>query len=469
MNKYQISKIKDQIYISKIKNKKIFDILYACPVNFVRNFTGVFFIFNILYLIFGAISVSASPTYPISSLDNCRDQKECKLYCEIPQNTPACWSYGKYVMNSDVLGESAVNITYPIGELGNCNSAQECFLYCAQPKNHEACENFAENHGLVKEDEEEDDMDDAKKEELLTAAKTELGCNSKKACMALCNDPNNMDKCRTFAQKHGLDRGGPPPEIMQKAKSELGCDSETSCMNFCQNPQNQNKCFEFAKKNGMMREEDAKRMEEMMEKKKQMMEAAKTELGCDSFESCGKICSDPANREKCMNMGRKFGMVREEVRPMSSNMQKPCTSETECKAYCQSHPDECPGMSGRPNYNASDTALRQPMKIEERKGDYLGPSGCRTEDECRAYCEKHPDACPGFPKSPSIPIPTTQTRPMTTPSLQYKPAYPTSYSTQDLPYNPQTQTYGTNYQQIPGNYSPQENYQPPPNPSDYPH
>ncbi len=105
-----------------------------------------------------------------------------------------------------------------------------------------------------------------------------------------------------------------------------------------------------------------------------------------------------------MNMGKKFGMIKEEVKPVSDKVTQkptlPCTSETECKKYCVSHPDECPGMAGRPNTNASDTALSKPANVSTQKGDFLGPSGCKTEDECKAFCEKHPGECPGFPKKP---------------------------------------------------------------------
>lgn len=367
-------------------------------------------------------SVSAAVTFPIPELGNCRDARECKLYCDVPFHTPACWSYEKYVLNKNILGDTTANISYPIPELGNCAGAQECFVYCNQPANQPTCLSYAQNNGLV---EEESNADVNEQELLVEAAKTELGCGTKDACMTLCSDPANTDKCHSFGQKHRPDKGEnrPSPQVLIKAKNDLGCENEASCANFCQNPENQNKCIEFAKKNGLMKEKDIKRMEEKTEQKKQMVEAAKTELGCESFESCGKICEDPGNREKCMNMGRKFGMIKEEIRPMgNSNTQKPtlpCTSETECKKYCQSHPDECPGMSGAPNTNVSDTAVTKPSTTSKQKGDFLGPSGCKTEDECKAYCEKHPNECPGFPKKEQ-PSPAAQMKPKISPSQNEK-------------------------------------------------
>lgn len=343
--------------------------------------------FAIAILLGGLIYLSkpatAKAAYPVPELGNCRDSTECKLYCDIPANTPACWSYGKYVMSNQarldstrqVLGDTAVNITYPIAALGNCADAQACFLYCAQPKNQDACQSFAQSQGLVKDDEMDGDANDSsisatKKQEILAAAKTELGCDNKSACMALCNNPTNADRCHAFAKNHGLEKehGGPSQEIMEKAKSQLGCDSANSCSNFCQKDENHEKCFAFAKENNLMSQKEQKKIEKMQEARKKMLEAAKDALGCDSQDSCYQFCKDPQNLEKCMSLAGKVGMT-----PPS-------------------------GMSGRPNTNASNTALTNPTS-RGKPGDFLGPSGCKTEEECRNFCQNHPDQCPGFPKA----------------------------------------------------------------------
>lgn len=397
-------KIKNQMFNSKVKSWVNFSFLIA--------------ILNFAFLILNSrFAYAQNVVYPIPKLGNCSSSQECKLYCDLPYNQPTCWSYGKYVMNNDVLGDSTViindpatmNITYPIADLGNCASAQECFLYCTQPKNQEACVSYARKNGLVK-DETDGSNNDINEQELVKSAQNELGCNSKDACMALCNDPVNRDKCRTFAQKHGFDKSDKHEErqeILEKAKSALGCDSREACSKFCQNPDNQDKCFEFAKENKLINEDDAQKIESIREKRKELLDAAKEELGCNSKESCYKICANPDNREKCSTLGRKFGMMKDEIKSQSNGgfgginkSTLPCTSETECKSYCLSHPDECPGMSARPNLKASENSLLKPNTASHspQKGDFLGPSGCRTEDECKSYCQKHPDLCPGFPK-----------------------------------------------------------------------
>lgn len=418
-------------------------------------------------------------SYPIPALGSCANARECQLYCKIPANTPACWSYEKYVMHSDVLGETAVNITYPITELGNCNSASECFVFCNQPQNQTSCYEFAKARGLIKEK-------PKVPENIVELAKKELGCKSDLECMVFCQQPDNIDACRAFGQKYNLipppdsRQMGPPPAVMENAKSELGCDSETSCMKYCDNPQNREKCFEFAKKNNLIHEDEVKNIEKMRENKKKMLEAAKEDLGCDSIESCAKVCSEDGNREKCHTLERKFDKPH-----------IPCTSESECRKYCESHPNECPGMSGRPNTNASDTALSKPsdqppgQTFNPQKGDFLGPSGCKTEDECKAFCEKHPGECPGFPKKPD----QTSVNPSVMPEVSENR---TSRKTNEKNKPPMMKKQNTNPQDyqnempnnapnIPGISQPppnqsmnpsQENstqYNPPSNPSEFPH
>ncbi len=434
-------------------------------------FRVIFYLLLVFCSLFFVRQTQAAVTYPIPELGSCRDANECKLYCDIPAHSPACWSYDKYVLNKDILGETlspdeearAHGVTFPISELGNCTSPSECFLYCNQPQNQAACFEFAKKKGLVKEPEKP-----KPNQEIMETAKKELGCESEFSCMTYCQTPANFDKCQKFARSHNLvasensadHRGNPSPEIMEKAKAELGCDSETSCMRYCEQGNNMDRCMEFAKKYKLMKNEEIEHGKEMMQKKRQMMEAAKTELGCDSYESCGKICTSSENREKCMNLGRKFGMVKEEVRPQSqSNI--PCTSESECKKYCESHPDECPGFSDKSNSfgsvnrlkedlnkpqtnsNSDTTVSTQINKSNNQKGNFLGPSGCKTEEECRSYCEKHPSECPGFPKTQVSTYPT---------GYPAAVSYPTQYPPSSL--NP---TYK------PASYP---SY-PPPNPSGY--
>ncbi len=306
-----------------------------------------FTLFFCLLVSFFHFSPADAVYYPIPELGGCSTPGECRFYCEIPKNTPACWSYGKYVMNADrdknVLGEeSGPNLTYPIAELGNCNSANECFLYCAKPLNQQKCLDYAKKHGLIRQE------TNPKLQKAIEAAKTELGCNSKETCRDFCNQEENHEKCRAFAEKYGLSQNKPEDkaaktEILEAAKRELGCDSREACVSFCQDELNRAKCQSFAEKYGLGR-----------------TQKIKSEISAEAT-----------------------AQAKADVTPVNTPVN--CASEEECRQYCSKYPDECPGFNK--NFPAATGS-----------GEFLGPGGCKTEAECKAYCIKHPKECPGFPQ-----------------------------------------------------------------------
>lgn len=432
------------------------------------------FIIGILALI--KPSPSLAQVYPIEELDNCRNAKECHLYCRIPKNTPACWSYGKYILQPQVLGEKTVNITYPVTELGNCKNAEECFSFCNKPDNQPACFEFAKNKGLILTEE----LEKAEKidQTIMVAAKEELGCNSKAECMAFCQKEENLTRCKQFAQKHKLQvgppEGGGNPIIAAKAQKELGCSDENSCKQICDKPENQDKCAAFAKKFGLQGKTQGPQGPMMDEKKKQeMMSVAQKELGCDSAESCSAFCSKEENREKCAALGKKFGVGPQSNTEMQKKP-KPCSNEAECKAYCEKHPEECQGFKEFKQEGQAPVQLQQQngaqmppaslgkkdgflpqaenkmMLQKQSEGSFLGPAGCKTEAECKAYCDKHPEECPGFPKQ----------------EQNFKPVTPPpGFSPQNyFPSSRPEFTPPPNYQFQPGQNPPAPQFQPEQNP-----
>lgn len=345
------------------------------------------FVFGIILLPFSVfrlpsqVSAQSRLTYPIPDLGYCRDAKECYLYCEIPENKAACWSYGKYKVGSDVLGVTTMsadekrmmeekarqyNVTFPIAELGNCAGPQECRDFCEQPTNQTTCMAFAKKKGFDKEMERSDGMDPGKRDELLQQAKTELGCTSMESCSRVCESDHS--RCEAFAKKHGVYQEPPESsgrysaekkrELMQKAQSELGCTSMESCKSICET--NPERCMAFAKKHGFDKGEGERR---------EQYESREYQPGAPSGVT--------------PNYGvQRFGKGG-------------CDSEESCKKYCQEHPSECPGFQGYTR--AIDGGAPAPAQtMQQSQGSYVGPSGCRTEAECKSWCETNPDKCPGF-------------------------------------------------------------------------
>lgn len=334
----------------------------------------VFLLFSLAGFV-GSASAQTRLQYPIPDLGYCRDAKECSLYCEIPKNKAACWSYGKYKVGNDVLGVTTMSegekkmmeakakqygITFPIADLGGCTGPQECRDFCEQPANQQTCMDFAKKKGFHKEMEDSGGMDRQKKEELIEKAKTELGCSSMGECSRVCE--SNPSRCEAFARKHGVYQGPPSSgrysaeekmQLMEKARSELGCTSMESCKSTCE--KNPDRCMAFAKKHGF---------DKGNEQEREQYESRQYQQGASSGIS--------------PNYGtQRFGKGG-------------CDSEESCKKYCQEHPDECPGLKGYTK------AIEGSGSAETNKKNYVGPSGCRTEEECKNWCNDHPDKCPGF-------------------------------------------------------------------------
>lgn len=211
-------------------------------------------------------------------------------------------------------------VTFPVSELGSCDSLASCRTYCEDPVNHQSCIDYAKAKGFHKEEPTQTDKD-----AILAAAKGELGCDSESACMALCNEPANFDKCSNFAQKNGLGGGHVQDptkgELLDKASQVLGCNTPQACLNFCNDEANRTKCSEFAKQTGLRGGE-------------QKLGPG----GCTSEETCKTFCSDPQNYQICSGFGSGTG----------GQFKGPggCDSEESCKAYCQNNPQECSSLGG---------------------------------------------------------------------------------------------------------------------------
>jgi hypothetical protein len=255
-----------------------------------------------------APSAHAQNIYPIKELGNCSNTASCYTYCQIPQNTPACWSYGKYILHKDVLGDQATSVTFPIAELGNCTSAQACKDYCSQDANHDACTSYATKIGLIK--------PHMSVQNILQQAKEQLGCTNQASCKAFCSEQANQDKCLQFARAVGLARAAnvssssKPQELLDKAKQKLGCDSQEACKQFCSQAENQEKCKEFAQKN-LRNGIERRRMH-------------------------------PGTTQDMSNPSSIYG--RQASTGATWQMKSPC-NEGQCKDWCQQNPGKCPGFS----------------------------------------------------------------------------------------------------------------------------
>ena len=204
----------------------------------------------------------------------------------------------------------------------------------------------------------------------------ELGnCNSITECKSFCDNGANRDQCVSFAKKKGFYKQSSPNDkepqkneaILNEAKSELGCNSEESCRAVCENESNRDKCTLFASKHGLGGSRGTPGDRKILDKAKEL-------LGCDSEATCRSVCENPDNQEKCSNFAKASGLgggIRR-VGPGG------CNSEESCKAICEKNPEECRKFGDGPEGSGKGRT---------------GPGGCTSEASCRAFCESNPEAC----------------------------------------------------------------------------
>lgn len=199
------------------------------------------------------------------------------------------------------------------------------------------------------------------------------GCANIGECRNYCEDPVHSDTCIAFAKTKGFYKEtqmeNRKTELLETAKTELGCNSPDSCREVCEKEENFEKCSAFAKKNNISGGHTANTGEQ------RVLEKAKQILGCDSPSTCKSFCENEQNREKCTQFAQEAGMRGGErmVGPGG------CTSEETCKTFC----------SDPANYQVCSS-------FGDAKGrEFKGPGGCTNEESCKAYCEQNPKDC-GF-------------------------------------------------------------------------
>ncbi len=198
----------------------------------------------------------------------------------------------------------------------------------------------------------------------------ELGnCSSLTACKNYCADTTHSDACIAFARKKGFyKQAGPSQDIMTAAKGELGCDSQSSCREFCGNQQNWIKCGEFAKRHnlgGNPQVDDTK--------KQALLEKAKQYLGCSSYDSCRAFCSQETNRIKCMELSRLISSAvgSKPPQPLPDGRPEICRNITqkmgsasadEIKAYYNKNCVQNPGATNLPSTDREKLCQQYPRE-----------------------------------------------------------------------------------------------------------
>ncbi|MBI4991843.1 MAG: hypothetical protein HZB99_01370 [Candidatus Harrisonbacteria bacterium] len=403
-----------------------------------------------LFLVWDVLAASSADIkFPVAELNNCKSETDCRAFCDKPENAKPCLSFAR---KYNLLPEDELKKAEKLAEVkngpGGCNSQKSCESFCDDIDNVDECLSFAEKNGLM----DQGQLEEAKKVQgaIKRGAKLPGGCGDKKSCESYCGNPDNADECLAFAEDAGIisqeelgeakkilplmKRGETPGACKSKGACEAYCEDEShaeecvsfaekagfiskeeaeivkktggrgpggcrgrACKVFCEDPANQETCFEFAKENGLIKEVDLQRMQQGRDFIKRDLGKAPPEI-----KECIEAVLGPGGLDK-LEAGKPFGS-RDIGEKMKSCFEKSippgfgqfkengefsgpggCKSFEECSSYCQSDPKNEQCQKSAPP--GTETGFK-------------GPGGCSSMEECTAYCQANPEECKGF-KSPS--------------------------------------------------------------------
>jgi hypothetical protein len=412
--------------------------LETCENNAYRNYillltTGVFFvvfifIFAISYVFAQEESNNLDITFPIPELGNCASEDECRDFCDISANERVCVAFARDHGLADEAQVERVERLHKETGPGGCASAQGCDSFCREPQNHNVCIDHAVENGYMTPGE-----GDRARERV---GKTGPGgCSTRAECESFCRIPENQRACLEHAVSEGhispedaqrvltdlrIPRGprvprgpsgpnppagGPEPDIDVAKVEQLlltqngpgGCDSFEACDVFCNTPANDEVCFDFAVEHDLIPQSQLQEFDRFRN--------IEGPGGCRGRE-CETYCEQPGRENECLEFAVSNGfMSQEEFQEIkkfldaSTNGGPGGCRGRECESYCQNpdHRTECISFA-KENQLVPPEEIAAMERIDAKMRDSGGPGGCRSEEECKAYCQDPSrfDECAAF-------------------------------------------------------------------------
>ncbi len=383
--------------------------------------------------------------FPIEELGGCANKQECWAYCDQPNNFAACFAFAK--KHNLIKGPIAPpppedidnfsRILQQQGGPGGCKTHRECEVFCNKAANITICMDWAEKNGLLSGGE----INQARKvkEAMQKRGKLPGDCKDRESCELYCKSSRGIDECLAFAEEAGLipqeelDRARKFAELMKKGETPGGCRSPEECEAYCFQEGNMEKCIDFAVNNGLMKPEEV----EIFKKT-----GGKGPGGCRG-RACETYCSDPVHQEECFQWALDHNLVRDEdlrrmeegaasfkeglknLPPEVVQCLKNTVGENILNRLQEGRPvfvrdladkmRQCFENFLRSQGIAPPEGYRPEMIAPPMPEGFIGPGGCKTPEECMIYCQQHPQECAQFiPPSGGFqppPVPPTTTQP----------------------------------------------------------
>ena len=346
--------------------------------------------------------------YPIKELGNCGSRAACKTYCEKTENIEQCIAFaeehnlisGKEIQKGKKFSQILKTGTTP----GGCKTEKSCFEYCNNVDAIDECVAFAEKNGFM----EERELNEAKKiKEIIKSGKSLPGnCKNRAACEAYCKNTEHMDECIAFAKEAGFMTEKEIAEaekflpLMKSGQTPGGCKSKEECEAFCEDENNFEKCFEFADKAGLITNQER----EIMKKT-----GGKGPGGCRG-RACQTFCDNIANQKTCFEFGKEHGFISEQdiqrmddgKRMLKEQLENGSPEIQEClKSVIDINVLESDGFAGGQELGEKMRACFEKLMPEgmheqfefRDNGEFSGPGGCKSREECESYCRTNPEVC----------------------------------------------------------------------------
>ena len=338
------------------------------------------------------------------------------------------------------------NITYPVSELGNCGSQEACSDFCDKETNRVACISWAESKGLITSQKavkmkDMDRMRQYAEGENVDPVYGPGNCQTPEECDAYCRQEDHLDECMQYSVDNGYIDQEEADRIKEKRDmgGPGGCKNEEECRDFCGNPDNIEECMDFIVKEGKITREEADFMikqarmnqkpmdrrpdgvdDDFMDdddmahdvqinedKVLQILKQEEGPGGCKTIQECDTYCEQDDNAEECMAFVKKHELTSQENIERAEkmmNMTGPggCKGRKECDAYCEQeeHMEECFNFAKENNLMPPEEIKRAEKEMEIKKQIDIegGPGGCKSPEECDAYCkqEEHRKECMDF-------------------------------------------------------------------------
>lgn len=351
----------------------------------------------------------------------CKNKKSCDSYCSQADHMEECMTFAEaagFMKEEELVEAKKVLSAIKSGvKPPACRGKDECDAYCGAEGHFEECIAFAEAAGFMKPEE----VQMARK----TGGKGPGGCRGKDECDAFCGNPANQQTCFSFAKEHGLMKEE-DVKRMEEGKEQMmrGFEQAPTEVKECLNASLGSDFVEKVKSGAMMPSMDiGEKMQACFEKMRpQEGQMQQGEFQPKEFEGKeGGIRKEMMQRQQMPSGDRpKEGMMQmpEEVvqcikaatgedvaKQIQSGQFRPSKEVEEKMRSCfeqygqkasQQRPPE--GMQTPPMGEGMTPAIERAgaeIMPQVPQGVMKGPGGCTSPEECRMYCQSHPQECGG--------------------------------------------------------------------------